>query len=90
MTEDPPGLEKLKALRNAARETGIAESPPADLAAYIDKVRRHAYEITDEDVAALRAAGRSEREIYEATMVTALTAGIERFEIGLRALRGAK
>ncbi len=90
MTDDPPALEKLKEMRVAVRETGIAETSTPELAAYLDKVRRHAYKITDEDLASLRAAGHSEPQIYEATMVTAMTAGIERFEIGLRALRGAR
>jgi alkylhydroperoxidase family enzyme len=90
MSEDPPALDRLKEIRNAARETGVAERAPEALAAYIDKVRRHAYKVTDEEVAALLAAGVTEKEIYEATMVTALTAAIDRFEIGLRALRGVK
>lgn len=90
MTDDPPALDKLKQIRDAARETGIAERPPAALAPYLEKVRRHAYKITDEEVAALRAGGLGEREIYEATMVTALTEAIDRFSAGLRALRGVK
>ena len=35
---------------------------------YLDKVRRHAYEVTDEDVQALKDAGHSEDEIFERTV----------------------
>jgi alkylhydroperoxidase family enzyme len=62
---------------------------PAPLAGYIDKVRRHAYRVTDEDVAALRAAGYSEEAIYDLTVAAAAGAARERFEAGMRALAEA-
>lgn len=69
---------------------GIASGravPPA-LAEYIDKVARHAYKITDEDVEALKRAGLSEDEIFEATVSAALGAGLKRLRAGLDSLWG--
>ena len=60
---------------------------PADLGAYLDKVRRHAYTITDEDVQALKEAGHPEDEIFEHTVSAAAAAGLERLDAGLRTLR---
>ena len=63
-----------------------AREAPAAFDTYLDKVRRHAYEITDEDVEALKAAGHSEDEIFEHTVTAAAEAGLERLEAGLRTL----
>lgn len=59
--------------------------PPA-LAPYITKVVQHAYKVTDEDILALREAGYSEDEIFEATVAAALGAGLKRLRTGLVAL----
>ncbi len=61
--------------------------PPA-LAAYVDKVARHAYEVTDEDVGALQRAGHSDDALFELTVSAALGAALGRLERGLAALRG--
>jgi hypothetical protein len=61
-----------------------------DTTAYLDKVRRHAYRITDEDVDALRAAGWSEETIYELTVAAALGQGLKRLDLGLAALAAAR
>ncbi len=60
---------------------------PHDLNAYLEKVRRHAYTITDQDVQALKDAGYSEDEIFEYTVSAAVGAGIERLNAGLETLR---
>ena len=60
---------------------------PGDFGPYLDKVRRHAYTITDEDVQALKDAGHSEDEIFEHTVSVAAAAGLERLDAGLRTLR---
>ena len=62
------------------------QAPPA-FDPYLDKVRRHAYEITDGDVQALKDAGHSEDEIFEHTVSAAVAAGLERLDAGLRTLR---
>ena len=60
---------------------------PHDFDAYLEKVRRHAYSITDQDVQELKDAGYSEDEIFEFTVSAAVAAGIERLNAGLESLR---
>jgi alkylhydroperoxidase family enzyme len=60
---------------------------PHDFNAYLEKVRRHAYTITDQDVQELKDAGYSEDEIFEYTVSAAVAAGIERLNAGLGTLR---
>ena len=45
---------------------------------------RHAYRITDDDIARLRSAGYDEDQIFEATVAAAVGAGVSRLELGLR------
>ena len=68
---------------------GAEAGVPAGLTAYVDKVAQHAFEVTHEDVAALRKAGYSEDAIFEITASAALGAGLGRLERGLAALKGA-
>jgi len=60
---------------------------PPELAQYLEKVRLHAYEVTDTDVQRLKDAGFTEDEIFEHTISAAVAAGLERLDAGLRALR---
>jgi alkylhydroperoxidase family enzyme len=53
---------------------------------YLDKVRRHAYTVTDADVDALKAAGFAEDEIFEQTVAVAVASGLERLDAGMAAL----
>jgi alkylhydroperoxidase family enzyme len=76
--------EPIARLREAAQPDRPA---PFDFAPYLDKVRRHAYKVTDRDVQALKDAGHSEDEIFEQTVSAAVAAGLERLEAGLKALR---
>ena|SRR2546423_4157039 len=73
------------AIRRAAARGG--EVPEA-LRGYLDKVARHAYKVTDDDVAALRVAGYSEDQIFEATVGCALGACLHRLDAGLQAIAG--
>ena len=68
----------------AAAQPGRAA--PEGMAAYLDKVRRNAYAVTDADVEALKSAGFSEDEIFEQTVAVAVAAGLERLDAGLAAL----
>jgi alkylhydroperoxidase family enzyme len=69
------------------RDSAQPERPtPPELATYVEKVRLHAYRVTDGDVDALKAAGFSEDEIFEHTVSAAVAAGLERLDAGLRAL----
>lgn len=60
---------------------------PEALARYVQKVAKHAYKVTDEDVQALLEAGYSQDQIFEATASTALGAGLARLEAALAVLQ---
>ena len=66
----------------------LAATPPApaELAAYLEKVRTRAYEITDADVEALKDAGCSENEIFEQTVAVAISEGLRRFDAAERVI----
>jgi alkylhydroperoxidase family enzyme len=88
-----PALRRAVAERaeSASLDVSVAAGAlPAELDAYVDKVARHAYRVTDDDVAALRSAGHTEDAIFEITLSAALGAGLVRMERGLTALRGAR
>jgi len=73
----------LDELRAVARQT---PDPPSGMSAYLEKVRLHAYRITDADVGALRDAGLSDDEIFEHTVAVAIQAGLERLDSAERAI----
>jgi alkylhydroperoxidase family enzyme len=66
----------------------VAERTPArpEAAAYLDKVRTGAYQVTDEDVQALKDAGLSEDEIFEQTVAAAISEGLRRLEAAERVI----
>jgi len=70
-------------LRAAAEPERTA---PAELNGYLEKVRLHAYRVTDRDVDELKAAGLTEDEIFEHTVSVAVAAGLERLDAGLGTL----
>jgi alkylhydroperoxidase family enzyme len=74
--------ERLEAI------VGPLDVPP-EAAAYVAKVKAHAYKVTDEDVAALKAAGWTDDRIFELTVAAALSAARERLMAGLFALEGS-
>jgi alkylhydroperoxidase family enzyme len=76
--------DQIEELRAAAQPDRDA---PAEFAAYLEKVRLHAYKVTDRDVQELKDAGFSEDEIFEQTVAGAVRAGVERLEAGLATLR---
>ena len=59
---------------------------PGHLAAYVDKIHRHAYRVLDEDVSDLVAAGLSERQVFELTHAAAFGAGTRRLRLALATL----
>jgi len=75
--------ELIARLRAAAEPERTA---PAELSGYLEKVRLHAYKVTDRDVDELKAAGFSEDEIFEHTVSAAVAAGLERLDAGLGTL----
>jgi len=72
-------------LRHAAMQRGALPTP---LAGYVDKVARHAYTVTDADVAELQRAGHSDDALFEITVAAALGAALYRLDKGMAALRG--
>ena len=75
--------ELIAELKRASRPDRPA---PPELASYLEKVRLHAYRVTDRDVEQLKEAGFTEDEIFEQTVSTAVAAGLERLDAGLEAL----
>jgi len=69
------------------RAAASGQDVPADLSLYVEKVRRHAYRVTDEDVAGLRAHGYTEDQIFELTVAAAYGAARQRLDAGLAAMR---
>lgn len=59
---------------------------PTVAKAYTDKVRRHAYKVTDHDIENLKAGQWSEDDIFELTVAAALGAGLSRLDQARRAL----
>ena len=82
--EGPGQLEAAK--RRAAFEQGELPEPLASLVA---KIHRHAWKVTDEDVAAARAAGWSQDQLFELFVCAAVGAAHDRLEAGLAALERA-
>ena len=71
--------------RAAFANQGVAE--PAR--ALIDKVANHAYRVTDEDIAAVKAAGSSEDAVFELAVCAALGQATRQLEAALAALAAA-
>jgi len=61
---------------------------PEELRALVDKIERHAYRVTDEDVAALRSR-YSDDELFEVVVAASLGSALDRLRAGLSALERA-
>jgi hypothetical protein len=62
---------------------------PEPLTKLIDKVARHAYKVTDEDIAAARASGFSEDQIFEIVVCAAIGQATRQYDAALAALAEA-
>ena len=82
--DTPPALRQAVLNRAQGRRDGV----PAVLQPYVDTVARHAYKVTDSDVAALQRAGHSDDALFEITVAAAVGAALHRLDRGLAALRG--
>ena len=67
-------IEELRTIASTASPPGAA------LTSYLAKVRAGAYAVTDADVEALKQAGLSEDEIFEATVGAAIGEGLRRLD----------
>ena len=74
-------------LRLAAFDNDGLDEPIRTLVA---KVALSAYKITDDDIAAARASGLSENQIYEIAVCAAVGQASRQYESGLAALDAAK
>ena len=73
------------AATSEARLAAFAGDVTDELAAYVDKVRRYAYKVTDEDVASLRQR-HTDDELIEITLAAAMGAALSRRDAALRAM----
>jgi hypothetical protein len=77
--------ETDSAIRHAAAN---GQGVPADLQELVDKVHRHAYKVTDEDIARLQPR-YSDDQLFEIIVSAALGASQRRLDAGLQALGDA-
>lgn len=76
----------------AARQAAFDGTPLPDAAAtarYVATVRAHAYKVTDEDVAAVRAEGKDDPAIFELTVAAAIGQSTQQYDAALAALAEA-
>jgi alkylhydroperoxidase/carboxymuconolactone decarboxylase family protein YurZ len=77
-----PGMASHALRRAAFDNAGLAEP----LRTLIDKVAKHAYQVTDHDVAAARALGLSEDEIFEIVVCAAIGQATRQYDRARAAL----
>lgn len=88
LLDTPADTEQTLRRAVLERSGGDRDGVPATLRTYVDKVANHAYRVTDQDVAALQAAGLSDDAIFEITVAAAVGAAMHRLRRGMAALRG--
>lgn len=70
----------------ALREAALADRDlPPELAELVHKIHHHAYRVTDEEIAGLRARF-SDDQLFEVIVLASVGAARERFDAGMRAL----
>jgi len=86
--ETTPELRRAVAARAGVfgASTDRSSGVPDDLRGWVDTVARHAYRTTEEGVAALRASGYTEAQIFELTVAAALGAAHARLDRALAVL----
>lgn len=99
MTTDPHAVVRDRALERVLRGPGESDAAlrqaaaegrglPADLQALVEKIHRHAYKVTDEDIARVQASLGDDRA-FEVIVSAAMGASWQRLRAGLAALEGA-
>ncbi|MGA9718449.1 MAG: hypothetical protein WBQ79_09235 [Acidobacteriaceae bacterium] len=71
--------------RGAFDNSGLA----GPLGALVDKVARHAYRVTDEDIAAARASGLSEDQVFEMVVCADIGEATRQYDAAVAALETA-
>jgi hypothetical protein len=74
------------AQRRAAFDNAELTEPPRTL---IDKIAKHAYKVTDDDIVAARASGLSEDQIFELAVCAAIGEATRQYDTALAALDAA-
>ena len=77
---------KGRSTADARRRAYDGEGAEGAVAAYIAKVRDAAYKITDDDVAALRAAGLDDDQIFELSVAAAVGQATRQYDAAAAAL----
>lgn len=85
---DTPVTLRRTILEQARETPGAKGALPSSLNRYLNTVARHAYKVTDADVAALQQAGQSDNALFEITVAAAVGAALHRLDRGMAALRG--
>ncbi len=78
--------EASRELRRGAFDNARLDGP---LSRLIEKVARHAYKVTDDDVAAVRTAGLTEDQIFELVVCAAIGQATRQYEAARAALDSA-
>ena len=93
----PPGTVFEAIVARVLRGAGVTSTAQrAEAAAatgggpYLEKVRAHAYKITDEDVASLKRAGMDEDAIFELTIAAAVGVAARRLAAAMEAIDAAE
>jgi hypothetical protein len=77
---------RLLALRHGAAATGVVAEPGVEELGgggeLVDKVARHAYRVSEDDIAAAQRAGYSDDEVFDLIVSTAVGAGMARRALG--------
>jgi alkylhydroperoxidase family enzyme len=71
--------------RAAFDNAGLTEP----LSTLVEKIAKHAYKVTDEDIAAVRASGFSEDQIFEIAVCAAIGQASRQYDTALAALAAA-
>lgn len=80
-----PGAAPTQLRARAFENSGL----PEPLAGLLDKVARRSFQVTDSDLAAARAAGFSEDQLFELVICAAVGESSRMYRAGLAALRQA-
>lgn len=79
------GKASLSERRAAFNNGGLAEP----LGVLVDKVARHAYRVTDQDITAARVSGLSEDQVFETVVCAAIGQATRQYDTALVALEAA-
>ena len=71
--------------RAAFNNNGVAEP----LGTLVDKVAKHAYRVTDEDITAAKVSGLSEDQVFEIMVCAAIGQATRQYETAFAALKDA-